>query len=281
MSKADGINAFMVGDIKVTMIGDGFMPATSDILPTVDEDQFQAALKDAGLPAGTYPNAINAFVLEIGGAVHLIDAGGAGMMPSVGLLAERLPQAGYSADQVKSLIVTHLHPDHILGATNDDGAAFPNAEMIVSEADHAFWTNPDIKAGAPDEAKMYFDMAVGAVNAYGDRLRLFSGDADVMTGVTAVPLPGHTPGHCGMAISSNGEDLLIWSDIVHMQYLQFADPDVTVAFDIDPDAAAATRKKIFDQVATDRLRIAGMHLQYPGVGYVEKAGSGGYRLVHD
>ncbi|MEX0339703.1 MAG: MBL fold metallo-hydrolase [Arenibacterium sp.] len=279
MTSQDGTHSFKVGDFKLTMISDGFFPMTADVWPTIDDTRFQATLADAGLAAGVYESAVNAFVLDTGSEVHLIDAGGGAMAPSLGKLPERLAAAGYSPDQIQSLIITHLHPDHIGAATDEAGAVFKNAEMVVSEADHGFWTNPDTRAAAPDEAKPFFDMAVGAVTAYDDRLRLISGEADIMTGVTAVPLPGHTPGHFGLALSSGGEDILIWSDIVHMQYLQFAEPEITIAFDIDPEQAVATRKKVLDQVATDNLRIAGMHLRHPGLGRVEKRASGGFHFT--
>ncbi len=278
MTDAAGFHQFKVGDVKLTMLSDGYFPATADIFPTLDDDRFQGVLASAGLSAGIYESAVNAFVIDTGTEVHLIDAGGAGMGDTLGKLPENLAAAGYSPEQIKSLIITHLHPDHIGGAAPNGVAAFPNAEMVLTGAEHGFWTNPDIKAGAPDDAKPFFDMAVGAVNAYSDRLRLIKGGDDVAPGVTTVDLPGHTPGHCGFMISSGGEELFVWGDIVHMQYLQFADPAVSLVFDIDPDAAIATRKRVLDQVATDGMMIAGMHLRTPGLGHVEKSG-GAYRFT--
>lgn len=278
MSTSNGIHQFKVGDVKLTMLSDGYFPCPSDVFPTVDDDRFQAALSAAGRPAGLYESTVNAFVIEVGGAVHLVDAGGAGMGDTLGKLPAQLEAAGYSADQIQSLIITHLHPDHIGGATLDGKPAFANAEMVVTATDHGFWTNADIRNGAPDEAKPFFDMAAEAVAAYGERIKLINAGDDVLPGITSVDLAGHTPGHIGLMISSGGEELLMWSDIVHMEYLQFEDPSVTIAFDIDPEAAVAMRRKVMDQVSTDGLRVAGMHLQHPGLGMVEKAGNG-YRFV--
>lgn len=268
-----------VGDLTVTMVSDGYFPANADIFPTVDEERLQAALDAAGvtsgaddLPPGGYESSVNTFVIDDGSNVHLIDAGGAGMAPSLGKLTENLAAAGYQPGQVKSLIATHLHPDHIGGATVDGKPAFPNAEMVVSAADHGFWTNPDIINGAPDDARPFFDMANGAVAAYSDRLRLIGDNEEVCPGVVSVALPGHTPGHTGFIVSSGNETLMIWADIVHQEDLQFDDPSVTLVFDIDPDQAISTRKRVFDQVATDGLLIAGSHLRLPAVGHVEKSG---------
>ncbi len=276
-----------VGDISVTMVSDGFFPANSDIFPDVDADRLKSALDVAGVhsdapevPPGGYESAVNGFIIETGGKVHLIDAGGAGMSPTLGKLTQNMAAAGYHPDQVESLIVTHLHPDHIGGAAADGKAVFKNAEMVLSAADHGFWTNEDIINGAPDDAKPYFMMANAAVDAYSDRLRLIGDNDVVCPGVTSIALPGHTPGHTGFMVSSGNETLMIWADIVHQQDLQFDDPTVSLIFDIDAEQAMKTRQRVFDQVATDNQRIAGCHLRIPAVGHVERANES-FRFVSE
>jgi len=87
-----------------------------------------------------------------------------------------------------------------------------------------------------------------------------------------VPAPGHTPGHMAVRVSSGSDQVLIWGDVVHVAALQFARPDWSIAFDTDQNQAAATRKRVFDMAASDRLLVAGMHLPFPGVGYVTRRG---------
>jgi glyoxylase-like metal-dependent hydrolase (beta-lactamase superfamily II) len=94
---------------------------------------------------------------------------------------------------------------------------------------------------------------------------------EVLPGVEAIGLPGHTPGHCGYVVHSVGEALLIWGDAVHSISIQAARPEVTFAADVDGDAARETRLRLFDQVATDRLLITGMHLEFPVFGYLTRA----------
>ncbi|MCY4289907.1 MAG: MBL fold metallo-hydrolase [Aestuariivita sp.] len=276
----NGIYQVKVGDFRVTAISDGHIPLPRETFIGVDEDQFNAALTAASLPEGDYEAPINAFIVEQNGRVHLVDSGAGTLLPSLGKVGGRIIEAGYAPEQVETLFVSHLHPDHVGGATDDNGPVFPNAALIVHEADHAFWTNPDNRASADDGAKLYFDIASNTLTAYQERLRLISGEEQVISGVTALPLPGHTPGHCGFTLSSGSDQLLIWSDIVHMQYLQLKDPNVAVAFDTDPQSAAIQRKKILDQAASDHLLVAGMHLAFPGMGQVEKAADGqGYWFV--
>ncbi len=97
---------------------------------------------------------------------------------------------------------------------------------------------------------------------------------EVLPGISLVPLPGHTPGHSGFHITSGTAQLLIWADITHLADVQIRKPEVTIGFDVDPDQARATRMKVLDQVASDRLSVAGMHLNMPGFLTVERQGSG-------
>ena len=97
-------------------------------------------------------------------------------------------------------------------------------------------------------------------------------------GVTAIPRPGHTPGHTTFMVSSGKEQLLIWGDTVHVPEVQTARPEVCMDFDTDKDAAAASRRKVFDMVATDRLLVTGMHLHFPGFAHLVRRG---HRLSAD
>jgi Zn-dependent hydrolases, including glyoxylases len=112
------------------------------------------------------------------------------------------------------------------------------------------------------------------VNAWGDRVETFTGEATLAPGVTAVPMPGHTVGHTGLRVESNGQQMLIWADLIHVGAVQFARPEVTIGFDTDQDRARATWLQVMDAAATDRLLIAGSHIGFPGVGYVERQGEG-------
>jgi len=132
--------------------------------------------------------------------------------------------------------------------------------------------------GTEREKLMYFQCARDQMAPYKDRMRLFSKPTEIFPGVTAEPIPGHTPGHTSYRIASGGEQLLVWGDIVHIPEVQIPRPEVTIAFDTDPGAAAAMRGRVFDMVATDRIAVAGMHLHYPGFGNLARTASG-YHLV--
>jgi glyoxylase-like metal-dependent hydrolase (beta-lactamase superfamily II) len=112
------------------------------------------------------------------------------------------------------------------------------------------------------------------ISAYGNRVKRIALESEVVSGVRTVPIPGHTPGHIGVHVSSGSDQFLMWSDVVHAQSLQVARPDWSISFDSDPELAARTRVRVFDQVATDRIVVAGSHLAFPGLGYVVKRTEG-------
>ena len=112
--------------------------------------------------------------------------------------------------------------------------------------------------------------------AYKGRTRLVNGAVDLVPGMTAMPLPGHTPGHMGVMLTDGSERMLIWGDIIHSTALQLPNPAWTVVFDVDPAMAAATRARILNVVAADKLRVAGMHMATAG--RIERRAKG-YALV--
>jgi glyoxylase-like metal-dependent hydrolase (beta-lactamase superfamily II) len=90
-----------------------------------------------------------------------------------------------------------------------------------------------------------------------------------------VPLPGHTPGHTGYEFPSQGKKILFWGDIMHAQRIQLQHPEVTVVFDTDPAAAAATRRQLLPKLASEDVLIAVPHSSFfPPLGHLRKEGSG-------
>lgn len=268
---------FTVGDVTVTALSDGALRIGPEALQGIDAEGYATLMRDRFRDPETFRAAVNGWLIETGdGQATLVDAGaGATMGDSLGRLMRNLRAAGTEPAQVTRLLATHLHPDHVGGALADGAAAFPDAELVVTEAERAYWSDD---ANVTEGTRSFFETARAVLDAYGDRLRPVTGEAEVGASVTAVPLPGHTPGHTGYRIDSGGESLLLWADIVHVAPVQFARPEVTIGFDVNPDEAAETRARILDRVAADRTMIAGSHIDFPGLGHVARDGEG-YRLV--
>lgn len=271
-----GAQRFTFGDRAVTALLDGAIAVGPEALSGIDAEGFDAAMREAYRDPETYRTAINGFVVGGPDGVVLVDAGsGASMGDAAGRLPDNLDAAGIAAEDVTTLFATHLHPDHVGGAVAEDGAArFPNAELVVHAADRDFWTDEAVRAAAPAENRPFFDLAAAVLEAYGDRLRIVEGEEEVAPGLTAMPLPGHTPGHMGLMLDGGGPGLLLWADIVHVPPVQLARPEVTIAFDTDPAQAAETRAAILDRVVADRLMVAGAHMTFPGLAQIEASGEG-------
>jgi glyoxylase-like metal-dependent hydrolase (beta-lactamase superfamily II) len=272
-AQVPGVYRMKVGDIEVTAVNDGYLDLGLQLFPGADPKMADAMLAASPLPKPLRAP-INTYVVNVGDKLVLIDSGAAGGVgPTAGRLQQNLAAAGISPDSIDAVLLTHLHPDHVNGIITADGKpAFPNAELIVAEAEHKFWMPAEALEKAPADAKGFFQAAQTAVNAYGSKVTQHSGEKEVVPGVTTMPAPGHTPGHTAYRISSGKAQLLVWGDIVHAASLQFAHPEWSIAFDVDQAAAAVTRKKLFDMVSADRTPVVGMHLPFPGHGYVSKNG---------
>jgi len=239
-------------------------------------------LRDAFRPVPRR-TAVNTFLVHSGGKLALVDTGcGSAMGATAGRLFANLFAGGVRPEEVDTVLLTHMHPDHSNGLADAEGRAlFPRAELAMHEAEWAYW-HDDPAMGRADEAsrERNFLAARGQAAPYRDRLRLFKG-GEVFPGVTAMPLPGHTPGHTGYMVASGGDSLLIWGDIVHIPEIQVPRPEVTMAFDVDPAQAEATRRRVFDMVAADKQAFTGMHLHFPGHAHMIWRDGGSYALLQE
>lgn len=271
--------SFPVGSATVTALSDGFLPITAEALQGITPEDFQSLLRAAYIDGDGHPTGVNAYLIEIGEERILVDTGTGQLMgPGLGQLGANMAAFGVDPASIGRIIATHLHPDHIGGILAPDGNPYTGAGLTVSQPEIDFWRSDEIRNGAPEQFRPFFDQARAAVDAFGDRLEVVAKDADLGNGITLVPLPGHTLGHTGVMLESEGSQLLIWGDIVHVGPVQFARPEVTIVFDTAADMAAATRAEILARAAADRMQIAGMHISFPGIGYVEAAQEG-YRFV--
>lgn len=271
-----GIARFKIGDLTVTVLNDGGFDASLDLVVNVPRED-AAAAQAAAVRRDPPTISLQTFLIEGLGAPVLVDTGmGRGRGSTLGHMVDGLAALGIAPSEIGTVLLTHLHPDHVGGLVAGGAAVFTQAELVVPEAEAAHWLDPSALDRVPDAAKPYFEGAQAAVAPYGSRMRRVT-EGEVMAGITAVPLPGHTPGHTGYRIEGP-RPLLMWGDIVHLPGIQFALPEAGVAFDVDPAQATATRKRVFAMAATDDMLVAGMHLEFPSIGHVRPDG-GGYRWI--
>jgi glyoxylase-like metal-dependent hydrolase (beta-lactamase superfamily II) len=273
-----GLYRRRIGDALVTTVNDGFLDIPFAILRGAELADMQGLMKSAfrdGPPRLT----VNAFVIQTERNTILVDSGGgATTVYSMGLLLDNLRAAGFSPADFDTVLLTHIHPDHSSGLMGPDGkAAFTRAEIVVHEDDISFWSDPNLRDGRSPAATPYLDSADAVLGAYREQFRPSRGGS-VVTGVTQLPLPGHTPGHSGYRLDSAGESLVMWGDTVHVPEIQIPRPQVTSEFDIDERLAAENRRRIFDSVASEGVLVTGGHLHLPGFAHLVRTGSG-FQLV--
>lgn len=275
-----GVQRRRVGAFEVTALLDGHLDLDPALFPKAGPDA--AKLLDAAFrPAGPIRTPVNAYAINTGERLILVDAGtGRGYAPTLGGLPDALAAAGIDPAQVDTVLATHLHVDHVGGLVRDGRAVFPDAELLIPQAEAEFWLDPAALSRAPAAMQPFFRLAQDACAPYAARTRRFGpGEARIAPGIEAVAEPGHTPGHTGYVVSDGGERLWLWGDVVHAAALQFPRPELGISFDVDGDAAAATRRRAFDRAASERTLVAGAHLPFPGFGHVERDGAGRYAFV--
>jgi glyoxylase-like metal-dependent hydrolase (beta-lactamase superfamily II) len=261
--------------MTMTALSDGVVDVQPDIAGRMQANEVRRVLTSRGLPT-VQKISVNVFALQDSGRITLIDTGAGNKLgPTLGRLGESLAAAVIDPHDVSAVLLTHMHPDHSNGLTDATGnAIYPNAELVMHEDELAHWLDDSRMAQvSPRLRRDNFEAARREILPYRDRIRLFR-DGDVVPGVQALPLPGHTPGHTGYIVGSGNESVLVWGDIVHLPDVQLARPDIAVVLDTDRVAAIATRKRILDVAASDRLIVTGMHLHFPGFARVMREGGG-------
>jgi glyoxylase-like metal-dependent hydrolase (beta-lactamase superfamily II) len=262
-----------VGDIEVTALSDGVLATSIDVVLGMERAEVRRLVGTAD--GDGVHIAVNAFLLKLQGRWALIDAGaGTSMGPTLGKLPGHLRAFGVAPEEIAAVFLTHIHPDHSNGLVDDAGrAVFANAELILHAAEARFWLDRDEASGESERIRRNIAKAAVATAPYRSRMRLV-GEGEAMSGISAVALPGHTPGHTGWLIASGRESLLVWGDLVHLASVQVSRPDAGLIFDVDPQQACATRRRAFDRVAADRLMVAGAHMDFPGFGTIVRKGAG-------
>lgn len=180
-------------------------------------------------------------------------------------ITDALAGAGYSPDQVDIVVITHMHGDHIGGLSDGATPTFPNARYVTGQAEFDHW---DMSGNEG------FEGFEGKVRPLAENMTFLDPDQDVVTGITSVAAPGHTPGHMGYHIESEGARLMLFADLANHPVWSLARPDWEVRFDMDKAMAAESRRRVLGMIAADRIPAVGYHMPFPALGFVEAAGDG-------
>lgn len=233
-------------------------------------EDVQALMRENLLPEKRMELQFAPLVINTGSQVVLIDAGnGPTGKFAQGRLAKIAASAGIAPEAVDVVVITHAHPDHIEGLTEGGKPVFPNAKIALSAKEFEFWD----KTTFPADFVPFQDIFKKNVAALKDRVTFLKNEGEAAPGIRVLDAPGHTPGHLVVSVESAGKRLLVLGDAVHHPIISFERPDWSFVFDGDKTAASATRKRMLDMAATDKIATQGYHMPFPSFGYVEKKGS--------
>ncbi|WP_432730910.1 MBL fold metallo-hydrolase [Variovorax sp. W6] len=276
-TQAPGFYRMMLGDFEVTALFDGTLDLEPKKLLTNTTQEQVGKLLDRGFEKDAVPTSVNGYLINTGSKLVLVDTGAGGLFgPTLGNLQANLKAAGYQPDQVDDVLITHMHGDHVGGLVQDGKLVFPNATIHAGQEDADFWLNKANLEKASAEMKGFFQGAMASLNPYVEagKFKGMKGGTELAPGIRAVPAHGHTPGHNIYVVESKGQKLVLWGDLMHVAAVQFAQPQITISFDVDSKPAAVERKKAYADAAKGRYLVGSAHLPFPGLGHVRAEGKG-------
>ncbi len=252
--------AFKIGALDAYALKDGSLsvPNNGEVLAIGEaKADVDALLTTNGLPTDTLGLSIQPLLVKMGERTVLFDTGAGGQMGTEGKLLTSLPAAGVQPAQVTDILISHAHGDHVGGLVNGEG-------QLV-------FTNATIRMTANEWDALKADPTMAAlVTAITPKVQTFAAGAEVLPGVTAVDIQGHTPGHTGYQIASGTEGLLYIGDTMHHSVISVQRPDWTIQFDGRADVAEASRRALLERAASENLRLYAVHFPYPGLGRIER-----------
>ena len=287
-TQAPGWYRYKVGSFEITVVTDGVnrFKLPDDFVANARKEEVNAALAAAHMEQNVFVGPYNPIVVNTGQKLVVIDTGTGEAAHNAskganGQFLINLAAAGIDAKAVDTVIISHYHGDHVNGLLKaDNSLAFPNAEILVPAAEHKFWMDDGEMSRAPKgrmEGLFKNNRRVFAGEVM-KRLRTYEEGSEVVSGITAVGTHGHSAGHNSHVVASGSGKVYVQADVTHVPFLFARNPGWHALYDQDPVMAEATRRRVYDMLAAEKMLVQGFHYPFPSVAYVEKSGSG-YREI--
>ncbi|MGY3437663.1 MULTISPECIES: MBL fold metallo-hydrolase [unclassified Marinovum] len=249
-----------LGEFEVTTLlaGTRAVPDPQTIFGlNASAEEFAEASEAAHIPIDMSQFFFTPTLVNTGSELVLFDTG----LNPAGITAA-LAAAGHTPDEVDTVVITHMHGDHIGGLAGDAGATFANARYVTGATEFDHWAAAENDGF---EAK---------VRPLAENMEMLKDGGAVTSGIEAMAAFGHTPGHMVYRLESGGQNLIIAADFANHYVWSLAHPDWEVKFDMDKSAAAETRKKLLGMMAAEKMPFIGYHMPFPAIGYVNQRDSG-------
>ncbi|WP_375459045.1 MBL fold metallo-hydrolase [uncultured Enterovirga sp.] len=285
--QASGFYRYRVGEFQVTVVTDGVntYPIPEGFVTNVPRNEVGAALAAAYLDGEKISVPYSPIVVNTGSRLVVFDTGTgeanfAASKGAGGQFHRNLQASGLKQADVDTVVISHFHGDHVNGLLTADGKpAFPNAEILVPRAEWAFWMDDgEMSRASKGRMEGLFRNNRRVFDALGRKVTPYEWDREVVPGITAVGTPGHSPGHTSYVIASGGAKVFVQSDVTNVPVLFARNPGWHLSFDQDPVMAEATRRRVYDMLSAERMKVQGFHYPFPALAHVEKSGNG-YREI--
>lgn len=272
---------FQLGEAVLTVVSDGHLEIPANGLGVnADPEEVKAFLESYFLSTETNYSHTNHLVIELGEAKVLVDVGsGNRFLPTAGRLMDNLDAAGIDAGEITHVVITHAHPDHVWGIRDDfDEAILPDAQFFIGGTERDFWLQDGLVNTVSTDMQQFVVGAVNSLNVDGAEWTVVGHEAEIAPGIRVIDTPGHTIGHMSVVVESGGKQLIALGDSMNHAWMSTVRPEWVSNFDMDGEQTVATRKRLLDMAATDRMAVLGYHFPFPGVGHIAAEGDA-YRFV--
>lgn len=280
-SRSPGFYRFAVNEVELTVLNDGYFHLPSEIFAfNVEPETREEYFRSRRIPFDGHPYQASPVVIDNGNQRILVDSG-TGDFPHEmfsdedGHLAQGLQAAGIAPESIDVVILTHAHPDHLGGLMNPatDEHTFSNAEIVLSVTELDFWTSDDVETRLPEASLSVLPGLQTVLSAMDERLRPVRAGDEVVNGIRSIASPGHTHGHIALGLDAGDKELLLVGDAITNIHIDFEHPEWQFGFDLEPETAGNTRRRLLDMASTDGMLILGYHFPFPGLGYALRNGN--------
>jgi glyoxylase-like metal-dependent hydrolase (beta-lactamase superfamily II) len=272
---------FQIGSYELTAINDGtwYRDIDEKFVRNAPFEDVQKALADSFQPTDKLPTPFTSLAVNTGSKLILIDTSTGGQLthlaPQSGTWSANLAAAGIDAKDMDTILISHFHFDHIDGIRTKDGAlVFPNAEIMVSSAEWAYWMDDARLSAAPEASRPAFLNARRIFAGIAKDVKRFEPDNEVAPGITSIAAYGHTPGHTVFAVASGSQSVLVLGDATDNPWLFARHPEWQPILDVDGPRAVDTRRKLLDRASADRMLVQGYHFPFPACGHITRTAQG-------